>query len=219
MVVQQNQDRSTQRPVVDYYFSFISLWSYVGSLVFREMIERHDIEVNYKPIDLLAAFAVGGGLPVKERAPQRQAYRLVEMQRWREIRGISLVLHPRYYPVDPELGHRMLLVALERGENVGLFVHAALKAVWADELNIADPDTLVSLADASGLDGMSLLQAAANPAIAERSSELTDEAIARKVFGAPFYFYRDEPFWGQDRLDMLDGAIASGRQPVRFVDP
>ncbi|MEI8403470.1 MAG: DsbA family protein, partial [Alcaligenaceae bacterium] len=112
MVVQQSQEVCKQRPVVDYYFSFISLWSYVGSLVFREMIERHDIEVNYKPIDLLAAFAVGGGLPVKERAPQRQAYRLVEMQRWREIRGVPLVLHPRYYPVDPELGHRMLLAAL-----------------------------------------------------------------------------------------------------------
>jgi len=210
---------SEQRPVVDYYFSFISLWSYVGSVVFRKLVERNDIDVNYKPIDLLAVFAAGGGLPVKDRAPQRQAYRLVEMQRWRDIRGIPLVLHPRYYPANPELGHRMLLVALARGENVESFVHASLKAVWADELNIEDPNTLVALADASGLDGKSLLNATEDPAVADRATELTDQAIARNIFGAPFYFYHDEPFWGQDRLDQLDGAITSGRVGIPFLAP
>lgn len=202
------------RPQIEYYFSFISLWSYIGSLTFQDLVRRHDVDVIYKPMNLLQVFAAGGGKPVKERPLQRQAYRFVEMQRWKELRGIPLVLEPKFYPADPSLGHRMLLNAIADGSEVGAFVHASLKAVWADELNIADPETLVHLANASGLDGTALLARAENVEAYVRERELTAEAIERQLFGAPFYFYQGEPFWGQDRLEMLDGVLTSGRAPI-----
>jgi 2-hydroxychromene-2-carboxylate isomerase len=198
-----------QRPVVEYYFSFISLWSYIGSLVFQDIVARHGVNVEFKPVDLLAVFAAGGGKPVRERPPQRQAYRLVEMERWKRIRGIPLVTWPKFYPADPSLGHRMVLAAIREGEDVTAFAHAGLKAVWADELNVEDPDTLVALANASELDGVHLLAKAREPALAEHEASLTREAVDRQLFGAPFYFYRGEPFWGQDRLDQLDVALTS----------
>lgn len=203
-----------QRPTVEYYFSFISLWSYIGSLVFQDIVKRHDLHVAFKPVDLLAIFAAGGGKPVRERPPQRQAYRLIEMERWKAIRDIPLVTWPKFYPADPALGHRMLLAAVRHGDDVTAFAHAGLKAVWADELNVADPDTLVRLADASGLNGRRLLAEASDPQLKEQESDLTREAIDRQLFGAPFYFYRGEPFWGQDRLDLLEAAIVSGRPPI-----
>lgn len=205
---------SNKKPVVEYYFSFISLWSYVGGIAFEELVYRHGATVVYKPVDLLAVFAAGGGKPVKERATARQAYRLVEMQRWRDIRGIDLVLHPKFYPADPTVGHRMVLAALRRGDDVGAFVQAALRAVWADELDIADPSTLLRLARDNGLNGEELLKQSEAQDLHDQEAALTQEAITRQVFGAPFYFYRDEPFWGQDRLDLLDAAITSGRAPV-----
>lgn len=205
---------SKQKPKVEYYFSFISLWSYVGSLVFQDLVRRRDVDVVYKPIDLLAVFAAGGGKPVRERPVQRQAYRLVEMERWKAIRNIPLVTWPKFYPADPSLGHRMLLVARDQGQDVGAFAHAGLKAVWADELNIADPDTLIELANRSGLDGAKLLAAAESEQVRQAEADLTHEAIDRQLFGAPFYFYRDEPFWGQDRLDLLEAAIAEGRAAI-----
>jgi len=205
---------SKQKPKVEYYFSFISLWSYVGSLVFQDLVRRRDVDVVYKPIDLLAVFAAGGGKPVRERPVQRQAYRLVEMERWKAIRNIPLVTWPKFYPADPSLGHRMLLIARDQGQDVGAFVHAGLKAVWADELNIADPNTLVELANRSGLDGAKLLAAAEREQVRQTEVDLTREAIDRQLFGAPFYFYRDEPFWGQDRLDLLEAAIAEGRAAI-----
>jgi 2-hydroxychromene-2-carboxylate isomerase len=203
-----------QRPVVEYYFSFISLWSYIGSLVFQDLVERHNVQVAFKPIDLMAVFAAGGGKPVRERPPQRQTYRLVEMERWRHIRGIPLVTWPKFYPADPSVGHRMLLAAVRQGEDVTAFAHAGLKAVWADELNVEDAGTLVALANASGLDGERLLAQSTDPALAAREAGLTREAIDRQLFGAPFYFHRGEPFWGQDRLDQLEAAIVSGRAPI-----
>jgi 2-hydroxychromene-2-carboxylate isomerase len=207
---------SKQKPQVEYYFSFISLWSYVGSLVFQDMVRRRDVDVVYKPIDLLAVFAAGGGKPVRERPVQRQAYRLVEMERWKAIRDIPLVTWPKFYPADPSLGHRMLLIARDQGQDVGTFAHAGLKAVWADELNIADRDTLIELANRSGLDGAKLVAAAESEQVRQTEADLTHEAIDRQLFGAPFYFYRDEPFWGQDRLDLLDAAIAEGRAAIPF---
>ncbi|MFG1372277.1 2-hydroxychromene-2-carboxylate isomerase [Xanthobacter oligotrophicus] len=209
---------------VEYYFSFISLWSYVGSLAFHDLVKRHDIEVDYKPIDLLAVFASGGGKPVKQRPLQRQAYRIVEMKRWRDIRGIPLVIHPKFYPADPARGHRLFLAAQEvvkagRAGDLATFAHLGLKAVWADELNVEDPDTLVGLADRAGFDGRALLAAADDKAHADRAAAFTKEAIDRDLFGAPFYFYNGEPFWGQDRLDLLDATIASGRPPVPPTSP
>lgn len=205
-------------PTIAYYFSFLSLWSYVGSRAFRDLAERNGARIVYKPVDLMAVFAAGGGKPVKERPLQRQAYRLVEMQRWRRIRGIPLVLHPKFYPADPSLAHRVLLAALDEGSAVADFVHAGLSAVWADERDIADPGTIVRLADAAGLDGKRLLARADEPAFREAEAALTCEAIGRQVFGAPFYVYRDEPFWGQDRLDLLEAAISGSDAPVPLPD-
>lgn len=211
---------SDARKQIDYYFSFISLWSYVGSLVFQDLVKKHDVEVTYKPVNLMNVFAVSGGKPVKERSLQRQAYRIVEMQRWKEIRQIPLVTHPKFYPADPSVGHRMLLAALADGADVGAFVHNSLKAVWADELDIADTQTLLRLAEKSGLDGEALLARADDAALREQEQALTQEAMDRQAFGAPFYFYRNEPFWGQDRLEMLDDVLASGRPsiPVPNID-
>ncbi|MCJ2068911.1 2-hydroxychromene-2-carboxylate isomerase [Methylobacterium sp. J-030] len=203
---------------IEYYFSFLSLWSYVGSLAFRDLVDRTDARVLYKPVDLFAVFAAGGGKPVKERPLQRQAYRLVEMQRWRQIRGIPLVLHPKYYPADPSLAHRVLLAALDQGSDVAAYVHAGLKAVWADERDVGDPDTVRRLAEENGLDGGRLLHRVEEEDLREREAGLTREAIGRQVFGAPFYFYRDEPFWGQDRLDLLEAAINGSAAPITLPD-
>jgi len=209
---------SEESTTIEYWFSFISLWSYVGSGAFRELVARRGLTVVHKPVDLMAVFATSGGLPVKQRATQRQAYRVVEMQRWREVRGIPLVLHPKHYPADPARGHRMLLAAQRDGRDVAAFADAALRAVWADELDVADPDTLVRLAERGGLDGKALLAASDDPALAAQADALTREAIERQVFGAPFYVWRGEPFWGQDRLDLLEAAIAAGRAPIPFRD-
>ncbi len=78
----------------------------------------------------------------------------------------------------------------------------------------ADPATLVQLADGTGLDGAALLAASENPALRTEEAAFTREAIERNVFGAPFFLWQGEPFWGQDRLDMLEAAIVSGRPPI-----
>ncbi|OOF90423.1 hypothetical protein ASPCADRAFT_410119 [Aspergillus carbonarius ITEM 5010] len=207
------------RPVIDFYFSFISLWSYIGSRRFQSLIQETNARIIYKPIDLMYIFSISGGHPVKKRSTQRQAYRLVEMERWCRIYDIPIVPNPKFYPADPSLGHRVLLAAIDEtghdNPSIQHFVHKSLEAVWAKELDIADPATVVQLANESGLEGSRLLaRAQEERGLEERETALTEEAKSRQVFGAPFYFYQNEPFWGQDRLEMLEEVIKSGRVPI-----
>jgi 2-hydroxychromene-2-carboxylate isomerase len=206
----------TQKRTIDFYFSFISLYTYIGYEAFQDLVNRYDLEVNYRPIDLHAVFSAGGGLPVSKRPPQRQAYRFVEMQRWRLERNIPLVLKPKHHPSDPVIGHRMLLAAIKEGSDVRQFVGNALKILWVDDLDIQDPKVMVQVANQSGLKGDALLEKSKDPAIQVDIDHLTQEAVNRQVFGTPFFFYRDEPFWGQDRLEMLEDMIRSNREPIPF---
>lgn len=209
------------RPVIEYYFSFISSWSYIGSRCFRELAVKHNAHVVYKPIDLMHLFSVSGGLPVKDRAAQRQAYRLLEIERWTQKNGISVVTHPKFYPADPSLAHRVLLGAIRESgpdaSSIHDYVLRSQDTVWVNERDIADPRVVLENANASGLDGARLIdRAEQEKELVEQEQALTREAVQKKYFGAPTYVYQEEPFWGQDRIDMLDEVIRSRRQPIPF---
>lgn len=136
------------RPVIEYYFSFISLWSYIGSRRLQLLAQQHNAKIIYKPVDLMHIFSISGGLPVKERSPQRQAYRLLEMERWRRVRNLPIVQHPKFYPADPSLAPRVFLAAIEElghdNEAVQEFARRGLGTVWANESNIADLVVIVA---------------------------------------------------------------------------
>ncbi len=83
-----------------------------------------------------------------------------------------------------------------------------MRACWAEERNISDAETLSAVAAEQGLEGAKLVSSARTPEVTMLYEALTREAIERQVFGAPFFIYKDEPFWGQDRLDFLDRALA-----------
>ncbi|HXX85320.1 MAG TPA: 2-hydroxychromene-2-carboxylate isomerase [Casimicrobiaceae bacterium] len=194
---------------VDYYFTPVSPFTYMGHERFVAIARKHGASIAVKPVDLGKVFSVSGGLPLKQRAPQRQAYRTFELKRWREFLSMPLNLQPKFFPVPGDLASKWILAALERGTEHGLkLAGAIMRAVWVEERDVSDAATLSAIAAEQGLDAGALAARAASPDIATRYGALTQEAIERQVFGAPTYIYRDEPFWGQDRLDFLDRALA-----------
>ena len=194
---------------VDYYFTPVSPFAYLGHDRFVAMARRHDATIAVKPIDLGKVFPVSGGLPLKQRAPQRQAYRLLELKRWSSYLQIPLNVHPAHFPVSADLASKWILAALEQSSNAALALAGALgRALWAEERNIAERDTLAAIATAQGLDPVALHERANAPDTATHYATLTQEAIDRGVFGSPTYVYGGELFWGQDRLDFLDRALA-----------
>ena len=201
---------------VDYFYTLVSPWTYLGHAPFVEMGRRHGVRIVHKPCDLGAVFAVSGGLHLSKRPLQRQNYRWYELQRWRDLRGVPLNLKPKFFPADATLAGKMVAVAQAQGLDVDRLAGAFLKAVWVEDRNIADIATVQAVATENGMDGAALLAAGQAEAAAELFDANTEEAKRREVFGAPFYVYRDEPFWGQDRLDLLERAMSGKVEPYRL---
>ena len=194
---------------VDYYFTLISPYAYMGDARLREIAARHGAEINYKPVNFGEIFPKTGGLPLAKRAPARQAYRLQELARWRDFLNLEMNLAPKHFPTAEWPAAGMVLAAKQLGLDCGPLVNALLTAVWAKDLDIGAPDTIVAIADAQGFDGRALLQASDDPAIRATWDTYSAEALEAGVFGAPTYILDDQIYWGQDRLDFLDRALGN----------
>lgn len=198
---------------IDYYFSLISPWAYIGHAPFIDIVQRHGVEVNYKPVFLGRVFAETGGLPLPQRHPARQRYRIVELQRWREKRGISFNIQPKHWPFDVNLADRFVIAITSQGKNPDAFLRRAYAALWQEERNLSDPLVIAELAEQAGLDSASLMDLATGTATEVIYALNLENAVAADVFGSPAYVLDGEVFWGQDRLDLLDDALTSGRAP------
>ena len=198
---------------VDYYFSPQSPWTYLGHERFWELARRAGARIHVLPVDLGGkVFPVSGGLPLAKRAPQRQAYRLVELRRYSEWLGVPMNIKPRYFPVSPDDAAKLIIaVDLKDGSDAAMhFAGAVMRALWVEERNIADEATLASLLAEQNLPA-ARLDDAHTQAVHERYERDTERAIEAGIFGAPSYVIDGEIFWGQDRLDFVERRLA--RQP------
>jgi len=198
-----------------YYFSLVSPWAYLGHAELARIALARDLAIDYRPVNLMELFADTGGLPLPKRHPSRQAYRFVEMQRWRESRDVPLVLKPKFWPFDFKLADRAMLMAsrLADQQAVHLLIAFAFRAVWVEERNLADEAVLSEIAAAAGFDSVKLLAAAHSEEAASEYAGNFVRAHDDGVFGSPSYVLDGEVFWGQDRLALLDAALESGRAP------
>jgi 2-hydroxychromene-2-carboxylate isomerase len=198
---------------LDYFLSISSPWAYIGHPVLMDLAERHALEITYKPMFLGNIFAETGGLPLPKRHPARQRYRYVELQRWRDKRGLTFNLRPKYWPFDVNLADRFIIAVAMSGNDPGPFATEAFAAVWEKEQNLADEATLLRIAERTGLDGRSLLALARSEKAEQAYEQNFRDAVACDVFGSPSYVLEGEVFWGQDRLLFLEEALESRRLP------
>ena len=198
---------------IDYYFSLLSPWAYIGHKLFRDVARSHGVKVNYKPVVLVDLFSETGGLPLMKRHPVRQRYRMLELQRWRDKRGLKFHLQPANWPFNARLADGVVIAAVEAGRDPDPFLGRAFAAVWEDQFNLADPAILVKLADESGLPGQALVERSGSEEIGAAYEQNRLDALAADVFGSPVYVLDGEVFWGQDRIELLADALKSGRAP------
>ena len=196
---------------VDYYFTPQSPWAYLGHARFAQLASALGAEVRVMPIDLGGkVFPISGGLPLKQRAPQRQAYRLLELQRYSDYLGLPLNPKPKFFPVCGDDASRLIIaVDLHDGAQAAMRMAGALfKAVWAQERHIASEKVLAELLAECGLNPDRLEQSYSQ-AVHERYEANTWQAIEAGVFGAPTYVMDGEMFWGQDRLEFVERKLRS----------
>lgn len=194
---------------VDYYFAPQSPWAYLGHQRFQQILDKSGATVRVMPMDLGGkVFPISGGLPLGQRAPQRQAYRLTELERFSKWLGAPLHLKPMYFPVSGDDAAKLIIaVDMAAGPQAAMRISGAiLSAVWAQQRNIADEKTLVELLKEQNLPA-SCLEQAHSQAAQVRYESYTQMAIDAGVFGAPSYVIDGDIFWGQDRLDFVERAL------------
>jgi 2-hydroxychromene-2-carboxylate isomerase len=195
--------------VIDYYFAPQSPWTYLGHERFARIAERAGATIRVLPVDLGGrVFPVSGGLPLGKRAPQRQAYRLLELRRFSEWLGVPINPTPDYFPVSGD-DAAQLIIAVDLHDGAPAAMQMAgrvLAAVWRENRNIADESTLAALLVECGLSPERLRQSRSQ-AVHEVYEANTRAAIDASVFGAPTYVIDGELFWGQDRLDFVERRL------------
>jgi 2-hydroxychromene-2-carboxylate isomerase len=200
---------------VSCFYSLSSPWAYLGGPRLQDTIRRHRARLVLKPFDFQRVVPKTGGVFLRQRPEPRRTYNALEMQRWRDYLGIPLTLKPKYFP--PDGGHPgwnkapgcMVIAAQQRGLDSQRLSHALLRALWAEERNPMDRATRLAVADENGLPGKELVREEEDVGVQKMYESFSDEAEQLGVFGEPTYVLNGERFWGQDRLDFLDRALAA----------
>ena len=196
---------------IDCYLATVSPYTYLAGPRLVAIAARHGADVAWRPLDVLALFARTGGTAPRDRHPSRQAYRLQELRRQAAKAGLPIVLRPAHWPTNPAPSSYALIAAskTETGGDparMGALVHAMTRACWAEERDIAADDVIRDVLETEGFDAG--LADSGLLAGAEDYARNLEEAVARGVFGVPFFLVGEEAFWGQDRLDDLDLHLA-----------
>lgn len=189
---------------IAYYFSAASPWTMFGHDRFIELSLKHKLAVSYHPISLGDVFAETGGVPLPKRAKARQDYRMHELKRWRDFHDLPINLEPKFFPVNDQRANQLINYAEDQMAEMPPLVRAIGRAVWLEEKNIDDPETLREILVELGHDPAWVEEAETDEEAADRIKRESQQAIEAGVIGAPCYVFRGEPFWGQDRLDLLE---------------
>ncbi|MEM1366389.1 MAG: 2-hydroxychromene-2-carboxylate isomerase [Pseudomonadota bacterium] len=198
---------------IDYYSFCLSPFTLFGHDALKAVADRHGKAINYKPMKLFSVWENSEAVPPAKRPPVRQRYRFIELQRIALQRGIEINLKPAFFPTDPTLADNAAVAIAAAGGNPHGFMAAIGRAVWCEDRNVADEAVVRDCLSATGHDADAVIAAANNPKSEAQRDQNTRDAVEADAIGAPAYVYQGEVFWGQDRVEMLDDMIASGRPP------
>jgi 2-hydroxychromene-2-carboxylate isomerase len=201
---------------IDYYFTLASPWAFLGHRPFTDLAKANNVTIRYRPVDVGEVFTQTGGLPLPKRHPARQRYRILELQRWREARGVALKIHPKHWPFPVTTANRTIVAVAESGADPGPYTQRAFEGVWVKDEDLGQGETLIALLNACGHDGAKMLAAAKSDAIGAIYAKSAEDAVAGTIIGSPCYVLDGEVFWGQDRLGLLESALKSGRKAYRM---
>ncbi|MGY9026229.1 MAG: DsbA family protein [Candidatus Puniceispirillales bacterium] len=199
---------------VEYFMSPGSPWSFMGHQRFIEIVNKFNVNVNMYPVNYGEIFPLSGGVPVSKRPIQRQKIRLQELKRWGDFLKINLNLEPKYFPSKSLLPSLIIIASKRKNINQAFnLANNIMNALWVENLNIDDEETLVNILKKMDLDANEILNYAKSEECEEEMKSGTKFAIEKNVFGAPTYIVNDQIYWGQDRLDFVERHLSSLLKP------
>ncbi len=194
---------------IEFYFDFSSPYGYLASCQIDRIADRHGRRVLWRPYLMGVAMKVTGRQPLVEQ-PMIADYTRIDLPRSARRAGVKCTL-PDPFPVATVTACRAYYWLLDQDEEKAKSLAQALYvAYFVEGRNIGKPDVVLHVAGALGIDRDTLAAAIQEPAVKARLKEITDNAVARGIFGSPFFIVDGEPFWGNDRLREVDEWLETG---------
>lgn len=206
---------------IDYFYSAHSAYAWLGARQLYEICAVHGAKLVHRPIELSPVVEAAGGLSFAARTQAHVDYFFGrDIEHWAEYRGVEIIRHrPTHHDAPYELASGAIIAAGDIGDRADALSYAILQAHWRDDADISDPAVLAPLIAGCGLDPDAILSAARTDAIQTIYRRNTDAAIALPVFGSPTYVVAGDPFYGQDRLALVERALATPFAPSCWRNP
>lgn len=194
---------------IDFYFDFSSPYGYLASRRLGAIAARHGREVRWRPMMLGPALAATGGKPLVQ-IPLKGDYARRDLPRTARFLDVPFSLPTRFPIVTLATARAFYWLEGTAPERAVPFAEAAFAAYFVEDRDIADRTVVAALLGEVGADPDAGLAAIVTQAVKDRLKAVTEEAVTRGVFGSPFVFVDDEPFWGVDRLDQVERWLETG---------
>jgi 2-hydroxychromene-2-carboxylate isomerase len=204
------EPEDTRKPEqIEFWFDFSSGYAYFGAHDVVSLAKRHGLKVLWRPHMLGAAFKVTGVQGLSS-TPMKSDYAMRDWKRIARLTGLDFN-PPADHPRSSLLVTRVLYwLETHEPEKVTQFVLSTFNAYYGASRDFSDPEVVLALLTDLGLPAETVLEGAVTPAIKSLTRDRSEEGISRGVFGSPFFFVDDEPFWGWDRLPMIEKWIENG---------
>jgi 2-hydroxychromene-2-carboxylate isomerase len=194
---------------LEFYFDFSSPYGYVASEKVEALAARHGCTAQWRPILLGAAFKLTGGAPLPG-VPLKGDYALRDFSRNARYHGVEY-RHPSRFPFSALTPSRAFYWADGKAPTrAKLLARALFRACYVEDIDISVLENCVAVCAKSGYDAGEVLSGINDPATKERTRSEVDSALAKGVFGSPFFIVGGEPFWGSDRLNQVERWLARG---------
>jgi len=193
---------------ITHFFTPMSGFAYLGMGALCALAQRHGVYVEHRPVHIGKVFAAVEATPPPVQSAARLKWRRTDMTRWARRRDLPLRERPKHWPVNADSASCMIIAAQQMGLDGTALASSLLSAVWVRDFDISSPQVLTGLADELGLMGRELMQRTATLEVQQAYAANTADAIAAGVIGSPTYFFGEEVYFGQDRLDFLDEALS-----------
>jgi 2-hydroxychromene-2-carboxylate isomerase len=199
----------TSKAPIDFYFEFSSPYGYIASQLADDFEKRVGRPLRWRPFLLGPVFKITGQPPLVE-IPMKGEYSRHDFLRSARMHKVPYK-HPSKFPIGTVAAVRAFYWQDDRDSaQARALARALYKAYFVDGIDISAPATVIEIAGSAGIDATALATALDDPALKERAKKEVDNAIAANVFGSPFFIADGEPFWGVDRMPMLEEWVRTG---------
>ena len=194
---------------IEFWFDFSSPYAYFAAHSIEEIAQRHGRTLVWRPFLLGVAFRATGMMPLIQ-IPLRGDYARHDWARLARLMNVPFQL-PEKHPIAALAASRMFYwIEHQNAAQAAAFARGVFHAYFAEGIDIADVENVAEIGVGCGFERADLVAAAADPALKERLRAETDEALGRGIFGSPFVIVDGEPFWGVDRLPMVEEWLRRG---------